>query len=277
MNCDGFSHSPKKLKDDAMDETAIIDLRLPDLALGYALILLTVALARFKNIGQEKEMLWASARMVLQLFATGYILHLVFAIRHPLLVLLILVIMAGFSLQVLAGRVKSKMPGFYRVVSSSIFIGCGAVTFFFVLAVVGPDPWYDPRYLIPLAGMIIGNSMNGAALAAERLGSEMKDRQDEIETALSLGASSRAASRDAVRAAFRAALIPTTNTMAAMGIVSLPGMMTGQILSGTPPVIAVKYQIAIMFAITGSVAVTSFLILMQGYRRYFTAAHQLRE
>ena len=142
--------------------------------------------------------------------------------------------------------------------------------------VVRYSPWYDPRYLIPLAGMIIGNSMNGASLAAERLASEMRERREEIETALSLGASGRQASEPAVRNAFRAALMPTINTMAAMGIVSLPGMMTGQILSGTEPMVAVRYQIAIMCAITGSVAITAFLIVLQGYRHYFNKAQQFQ-
>lgn len=254
----------------------IIELGGADLAVGYSLILLTAALARLRGIGQEREILWASARMVAQLLAVGYVLHLVFAVRHPLPVLLILLVMGGFAIQVLAGRVKNRMPGFYRVVSTSFFVGCGAVTFFFVVLVVGPNPWYDPRYLVPLAGMIIGNSMNGASLAAERLSAEMRERREEIEAALSLGATFRQASRQAVRSAFRAALIPTVNTMAAMGLVSLPGMMTGQILSGTAPVLAVKYQIAIMCAITGSVALTAFLIVLQGSRRYFTPAHQLR-
>ena len=254
----------------------IIDPGLGRLALGYGLILLAMALSRLQGIGQEREMLWASVRMIVQLLAVGYVLHLVFAVDHPLPVLLILLVMGAFSVQVMAGRIKDKMPDFYRVVSSSIFAGCGGVTFLFVLLVVGPHPWYDPRYLIPLTGMIIGNSMNGASLAAERLASEMRERREEIEAALCLGAGARMASRDVVRNAFRAALLPTTNTMAAMGLVSLPGMMTGQILSGTSPVIAVKYQIAIMFAIAGSVGLTAFLILVQGYRRYFTAAHQLR-
>lgn len=253
----------------------IIDLGTADLAAGYSLILLTAALARLRGVGQEREILWSSARMVAQLLAVGYVLHLVFTVRNPLPVLLILLVMGGFAIQVLAGRVKAKMPGFYRVVGTSFLLGCGSVTFFFVLAVVGPHPWYDPRYLVPLAGMIIGNSMNGAALAAERLSAEMRERREEIEAALCLGAASRQASREAVRSAFRAALIPTVNTMAAMGLVSLPGMMTGQILSGTAPVVAVKYQIAIMCAITGSVALTAFLILLQGSRRYFTSAHQL--
>jgi putative ABC transport system permease protein len=125
--------------------------------------------------------------------------------------------------------------------------------------------------------MIIGNSMNGASLAAERLASEIEDRREEIETAICLGATARQASETAVRNAFRAALIPTVNTMAAMGIVSLPGMMTGQILSGTEPIIAVRYQIAIMCAITGAVAITAYLIIILGYKQYFTDAHQLTD
>ncbi len=255
----------------------IIDLSLIDLVLAYGLVLVAIGLARLKGIGQEREMLWASLRMVVQLLAVGYVLHMVFAIRSAAPVLLILLVMGGFAVQAVAGRVKHKMPRFYRVVSLSIMLGCGGATFFFCTLVIGLSPWYDPRYLIPLAGMIIGNSMTGASLAAERLAAEMKERREEIETALCFGAPARLAGREAVRSAFRAALIPSINSMAAMGIVFLPGMMTGQILSGTEPILAVKYQIAIMCVITGSVAVTSFLILLQGYRGYFTLAHQLRD
>jgi len=258
-----------------MGQAELIALDTIDLVWAYGLILLTFALARLQKVGQEKQFLWASVRMVAQLLAIGYTLHLVFAIRSPMPVLLILLVMAGFSVQVMAGRIKGKMPGFYKVVGGAILVGCGLVSFFFCLVVVGFTPWYDPRYLIPLVGMIIGNSMNGASLAAERLHSELAERKDEIETALCLGATARQASQEAMRSAFRAALIPATNTMAAMGIVSLPGMMTGQILSGTEPVVAVKYQIAIMCAITGAVAITTFLIVNRGYRSYFSRAHQL--
>lgn len=259
-----------------METGKLVNLEFMNLALAYGLILIAIGLARLQRIGEERKMLWASVRMVLQLIAVGYLLHLIFAVRSPLPVLLMLLVMGGFSLQVMGSRVKHRMPRFYRVVGTSIFVGCGGVTFIFCSLVVGYAPWYDPRYLIPLAGMIIGNSMNGASLAAERLSAEIRERREEIETAICLGATSRQASVTAVRTAFRAALIPTMNTMAATGIVSLPGMMTGQILSGTEPILAVRYQIAIMCAITGAVAITSFLILFQGYRHYFTAAHQLK-
>ncbi|HBA86478.1 MAG TPA: iron export ABC transporter permease subunit FetB [Geobacter sp.] len=258
-----------------MDNQGLAHMGLLDLALAYGLVLLAIGLARLERIGQETQMLWASLRMVFQLLAVGYLLHFVFAVKSPLPVLAILIVMGAFSLQVMGGRIKRKMPRFYQVMGSSLFIGCGGVTFLFCSLVVHYSPWYDPRYLIPLAGMIIGNSMNGASLAAERLGAEMRERREEIETALCLGASARQASKTALRNAFRAALMPTTNTMAAMGIVSLPGMMTGQILSGTEPMVAVRYQVAIMCAITGAVAITAYLILLQGYRHYFSKAHQL--
>lgn len=260
-----------------MHNQGVINLTLMNISFAYGLILLASALACLLRVGESRQMLWASVRMGLQLLAVGYLLDAVFSINSPLLVVFVLVVMAGFSLQVMGSRVRRKMPGFYRVMGSSIFIGCGSVTFLFCSLVVGYAPWYDPRYLIPLAGMIIGNSMNGASLAAERLASEIAERREEIETTICLGGTARQSSETAVRNAFRAALIPTINTMAAMGIVALPGMMTGQILSGTVPAVAVRYQIAIMCAIAGAVAITAYLILLQGYRNYFTAAHQLRE
>ena len=259
-----------------MPDNSLIHLDLLQLVYAYALILLSISLARFRQIGQERQMLWASLRMVVQLLAVGYLLQLVFTVRSPLMVILILLTMTGFSLQIIGSRIRQRMPGFYRIMGSSIIIGCGSVTFYFCLLVVGYTPWYDPRYLIPLAGMIIGNSMNGASLAAERLAAEMRERRDELETAICLGATARQAAEPILRTAYKAALIPTINTMAATGIVALPGMMTGQILSGTAPMLAVRYQIAIMCAITAAVAITAFLILLQGYRSYFTAADQLR-
>lgn len=258
-----------------MENQGIVNLELLDLVLAFGLVLLSIALARLQRVGQEGQMLWASIRMVGQLLAVGYLLHFIFTVHSPLPVIAILLAMGGFSVQVMGGRIRQKMPHFYQVVGTSIFIGCGGVTFLFCGLIVRNSPWWDPRYLIPLAGMIIGNSMNGASLAAERLATEMRDRRDEIETALCLGASGRQASEIAVRRAYRAAIMPTVNTMAAMGIVSLPGMMTGQILSGTEPVVAVRYQIAIMCAITGAVGVTAYLIVLQGCRHYFNKAHQI--
>ena len=259
-----------------MNQVAIVDPGVANLAFCYGMILLVVGLARLGGAGREKDLLWASVRMIVQLTAVGFLLRLIFAVRSPLATMLILLLMGSFALQVMGGRVQSKVPGFYRIVGISLLFGCGGVTVYFCLLVVGASPWYSPRYLIPLASMILGNSMNGASLAVERYLSEVRERCDEIETALCLGASSATATLPALRQAFRAALIPTTNSMAAAGLVTLPGMMTGQILSGTDPLIAVKYQIAIMCAIVAGVAFTAFLALHQCRKVCFTSFHQLR-
>ena len=256
---------------------AIIDLGLWDLVTVYSLLLMSVGLAHLLKAGQSKDLFWSGLRMFIQLLVVGYVLHLIFALETPLPVLLILIVMVGFAVQTIGARVKTKMPHFYRVVGTAILFGCGGMTFFFCSLVIGLEPWYDPRYLIPLAGMIIGNSMTGASLAVERLAAEFRERREEIETGLCLGGSIQAVSETAVSSAFRAALIPSVNAMAAMGLVFLPGMMTGQILSGTEPLIAVKYQIAIMCVITGSVSLTTFFILKLGYRAYFTPYQSLRE
>ena len=260
-----------------MEHQAIVNPGLGDLSLIFGLVLLVIGLARLRGIGQEWQMLWASVRMVIQLFAVGSLLHLVFAVKSPLATCAILLVMGLCTLQVVGGRIKGKMPRFYRIMSIALLAGCGGATFVLCGLVIGYTPWYDPRYLIPLAGMIIGNSINSASLAAERLAAGIGERREELEAAICLGATARQAAEPVVRQAFRTALTPTINTMAAMGIVSLPGMMTGQILSGTDPGIAVRYQIAIMCAITGATGVTSFLILLFGYRGYFTPAHQLRD
>ncbi len=255
----------------------IIDISLWDLVTVYSLLLMSIGLAHLLKSRQGSDIFWAGFRMFVQLLLVGYILHLVFALKTALPVMLVLIVMVGFAVQTIGARVQVKMPHFYRVVGTSILFGCGSMTFFFCILVIGLEPWYDPRYLIPLAGMVIGNSMTGASLAVERLNAEFRERREEIETALCLGSSVQLAAAPAVSSAFRAALIPSVNSMAAMGLVFLPGLMTGQILSGTEPLIAVKYQIAIMCVITGSVALTTFLILRLGYRSYFTPYQSLRE
>lgn len=260
-----------------MNPSIIIDPGLLDMVFSFGMILMVAGFSRLVGAGREGELLWASLRMVMQLVIVGFLLRLIFAVQSPLPTLLILLVMGAFALQVMAGRIRNRLPGFFRIVGTALLFGCGGVTAYFCLLVVGPSPWYEPRYLVPLASMILGNSMNGASLAMERYLAEVRERRDEIETALCLGASSVTASAPALRQAFRAALIPTTNSMAAAGVVVLPGMMSGQILSGTDPLIAVKYQIAIMCAIVAGVAFSTFLVLFQCRRACFTPFHQLRD
>jgi putative ABC transport system permease protein len=158
-----------------------------------------------------------------------------------------------------------------------ILAGAGLTMLYVDLIVIGLHPWYDPRYLIPLFGMIVSNAMNGAALAAERLASEIEARRAEIEAYLALGASPAYATRTASRLALTASLIPAINGLMIVGLVSLPGMMTGQILAGQSPLLAVRYQILVAFMLTGAVALTSVIVVRWYRTTFFTPAEQLAE
>jgi putative ABC transport system permease protein len=156
-----------------------------------------------------------------------------------------------------------------------MLVGAGLTLAYVDAVVLRLRPWYDPQYLIPLFGMIIGNAMNGAALAAERLNGEMELRRGEVEALLALGASPARASAEAVRRALVAALMPTVNMLMVVGLVSLPGMMTGQIIAGSSPLTAVRYQIVVVFMLAGAVAVTAVVVALWYRRTFFTAAEQL--
>jgi len=254
----------------------MIELSAIDLALVIGLLPLVAALSLWRGV-PLRTLLWPGARMIVQLCLLGFVLEALFSASSGLYVAMLFLLMAGFAVQTVVARLEYRFPGIYPVVAMALLVGCGGATFYFCFLVLDIDPWYSPRYLIPLAGMVFGNSITGASLAMERLASDLRQRREEIEAALCLGASPRQASRDVLRKAFYAAMIPTINAMAAMGLVFIPGMMTGQILSGISPYVAVAYQIAIMCVIVFAVAVVSLLIIEFGYRACFTPAWQLRK
>jgi putative ABC transport system permease protein len=156
-------------------------------------------------------------------------------------------------------------------------IGTLACLAYFLLVVVRISPWYEPRYFIPIAGMLVGNSMTGISLGVKSLLEGMTVQRALVEEALILGATPQDALKSIVNSTFDAAILPTVHSMVGMGIVFLPGMMTGQILSGTSPTTAIAYQIAIMLGILGAVALTVFIMLNWGCRTFFNREHQLRQ
>ncbi|MEW6661930.1 MAG: ABC transporter permease [Bacillota bacterium] len=241
----------------------------------FFVIVLLLILRRFE-IGKEKEVLLSTIRMTIQLVLVGYLLEYLFGHQNLLITLLLLVIMLGFAINNVFSRIKKRLKlEFKRVISFSLIIGTCLSLFFFLLVVVGIRPWYEVRYFIPIAGMIIGNSMTGITLGAERLLDGMHSRKDVIEGALMMGAKPYTAAKQVVIDAFTAAILPTINSMVGMGIVFLPGMMTGQILSGISPITAIEYQIAIMLGIVGSVTFSVFLLVFLGYRLFFNERCQL--
>jgi putative ABC transport system permease protein len=157
-----------------------------------------------------------------------------------------------------------------------MMMASGLATVFALLIVLRPAPWYDPRYAIPLLGMILGNCMTGVGLGLDTLTTSLANRRAGVEAQLMLGASRRAATAPVTRDALRSALMPVINSMAATGVVSLPGMMTGQILGGVPPVEAVKYQILVMFLIAGGTGLGAVTAVLAGVYRLTDARHRLR-
>jgi UDP-glucose/iron transport system permease protein len=221
--------------------------------LGFAaLLLFLLAATSFRiGLGLEKRMLISGVRMTVQLLLIGMVLKALFTSFSFLLVLsmaTVMLLVAGYEVW---ARQKRKLSGArgYLISTGSMLISSFTVTVLALTSMVGVDPWYTPQYAIPLLGMLLGNTMNGVALASDRLTTEMYTHRAMVEQRLLLGQSWQEASGDIRRDCMRTGMIPIINSMAAAGVVSLPGMMTGQILGGSSPLDAVKYQILIMFLI----------------------------
>lgn len=248
-----------------------------NLAFAVPLVLVAVALSWWQRLGLARGVLVGAVRATVQLLLIGQVLVWLFTSDRWYLVLAVLLVMVLTATFTATGRLDHK--GFKSalrcICGASILLGSGFTMVYVSLVVINVTPWYDPRYLIPIFGMIVGNAMNGSALAAERLYSEFATRRGEIEACLALGASPAQASAGVVRQAIRAAMIPAVNALAVVGIVSLPGMMTGQILAGANPTQAVNYQLLVMFMLTAATAITAVLTTLWYRNRFFNKAEQL--
>lgn len=255
---------------------SIINLSIFQMATAYIFVIIVLVVVKVRGISREKEILISTIRMTLQLILTGYVLVYVFENTSPIFTIMIIVIMEIFAIHNIYKRTKVTLSSkIKKIIALSMIFGTLSSLLYFLLVVINISPWYDPRYFIPIAGMLIGNSMTGISLGVTRLVDGMYTQKHLVETSLMLGATPKMASKRIVDNAFDSAILPTINSMVGMGIVFLPGMMTGQILSGTSPVTAIGYQIAIMLGILGSVALTVVLFVHLGYRTFFNEENQL--
>jgi putative ABC transport system permease protein len=245
------------------------------LAVGLSLGLLLV-LGQALRLRIGRIALVASARGTVQLVLVGYFLGAILSVRRFELVVATFLVMLAVAARAGVGRLGRPLPGLTWVASLSLGTGTALGVVFMTAVVVRPAPWYDPQYVIPFSGMLLGNAMNGTSLAGERFQEDLKRRKAEIEARLSLGQSGPESVHPLLTAALRASMIPTLNSFAVAGVVQLPGMMTGQILAGVAPLIAVEYQILIFFLLMTSTAVSTLLFLLLLRSRYLTPAHQLR-
>lgn len=251
--------------------TGVIVIGWWQLALATVFVLLVAGLSLRLSLGLEKDLLIATARTYVQLIALGYILLWVFRIDTWWLVLAIIALMTFFAAATIVRRSPDAPQGILGSSFFSMFVTGFLVTFTVTAVIIRVDPWYRSQYVIPLAGMVLGNSMNGVALSLERTFADLEARKDSVLALTALGATPWEASHECVRAALRAGMIPTINSMAAAGIVFIPGMMAGQILAGADPVTATGYQIVVMLMVAAATALGSVLAVVLAYRRRFTA------
>ncbi len=253
-----------------------VNLNIWQLVAAYVFVIILILIVRMRGIAREKQILLSTVRITVQLVLVGYLLVYLFDNINPFFTIGVVIIMEVFAVYNIFKRAKYRLSKrLKRAVAISMTIGTLNCLFYFLLVVLRVNPWYNPRYFIPIAGMIIGNSMTGVSVGVNQLVDGMQTKKHLVESALMLGASPKIAAKDIVNSAFDSAILPTINSMLGMGIVFLPGMMTGQILSGTSPLTAIEYQIAIMLSILGSVALTVVIFVQLGYKSFFNSEDQL--
>ncbi|MCW8901839.1 MAG: iron export ABC transporter permease subunit FetB [Gammaproteobacteria bacterium] len=256
----------------------VISLSPFDLSLAALLVLALAFISFILKLGLSNRIIIAAIRTVVQLLLIGLVLKALFAQVSLVLVTALSIFMLLIAGREVMARQQRRFGGVwgYGLGTLSMFVSSFALTIYALIAIVGTDPWYTPQYAIPLLGMMLGNTMTGVSLALDKLTTTAWQQRAVIEARLILGQDWRTAIGDITRDSVRIGMIPMINAMAAAGIVSLPGMMTGQILSGTDPVEAVKYQILIMFLITAGTGFSAMLATWIGARRLFDDRQRLR-
>jgi putative ABC transport system permease protein len=254
-----------------------LDIELPQMALLYVLCLLPGLLLWLLGLRMGRDIAISILRMSIQLALVGIYLKMLFDLNHPYLNglwILMMLLVADISILRRAGlKARYFALATFIAIAFSILLS----TAFLVVLVIQPAHFYDARYIVPLAGMILGNCLQGNVIALERFYSALRKNQNEYTTFLMLGATRWEAVRPYFRDAIKAAINPTIAGMATMGLVSLPGMMTGQILGGSEPWLAVKYQIAIMISIFTSTTLASIINLKLSLNIAFSAFDVLKD
>ncbi|HUF56624.1 MAG TPA: iron export ABC transporter permease subunit FetB [Thermohalobaculum sp.] len=256
---------------------AYVPLSAFDVALAAVFLVLNGALSIRFQLGLERRLAISAARMVVQLLLIGLLLKTVFAISSPWLTALVAAAMVGFAGYEVRARQSRRLAGPWGFgIGTGAMMTAGVMVTVFALTQIDPDPWWSPRFALPLFGMILGNTMTGVSLGLDNLSTAFWRERAAIEAQLLMGRTRWEATRPFARAALRAGFMPIINAMAATGVVSLPGMMTGQILSGVDPQEAVKYQLLIMFLIAGATGLGVLGAVLLQVARLTDERHRLR-
>lgn len=224
-----------------------------DLGIAASLVLLDAAISMVLGLRIHRQILWSAIRMVVQLVLVGFVLRIAFTLNSPFFILCLVILMITAAAREIAVRPVHKLQGFanYRISAVVVSFSTTAVVLLALLTAIRPTPWYDPHYAIPLVGIVLGSVLNSASLGLDTFFSGVVNGRAAIEAQLALGTKFHRALMPYISDSIRKGLIPIINQMSAAGIITLPGIMTGQILAGVDPIEAVKYQILLMFLLTG--------------------------
>ena len=249
----------------------------------FAAMLMVAAAAGISGlmrIGIGRALMWSACRALLQLCAMGLIMGFVIRSNNPWLVLALLVLMLTAGVQITLSRAKNAPKTLHRGLIGPVLLALSITLLLMVSLVteliVRPQPWYAPQLVVPLAGMLLGNTVSALAVGLSRFFESMKDRRDDIDMLLALGATPWEASRPSVVSSIRLGLMPTTASLASAGIVTIPGMMAGQVIAGGDPLNAAKYQFVILASIAALTLLADSLIMLLTYRSCFDKADRLR-
>ena len=250
-----------------------IDVSLGEVAASLALVALAIAVSIWRRTELEGDIAVAVVRSAIQLVAIGYVIQAIFDEDSLLLVAGLIAVMVLFGAFTARRRARRVPHAFWPLL---VALGAaGAVTLGLVVALGVFEA--EPRYLVPVGGMVVGNSMTAAAVALNRLGDEISDRSREIEATLALGATATQAAAPSLRRSLRSGTIALVDSTKTTGLIFFPGTMVGMLLAGADPVDAVRLQLVLLWVLLGSVALSALIATTLAYRNFFTAAHQLRE
>lgn len=242
------------------------------LIIASILILIPIFISYKEHLGLEKEIIVSISRAIVQLLVVGYILDLIFELKNPICtIILVLIMMINAAI-----NTRKRGQGIKNVVSISfVSMAVGTIITMTILVLSGAIK-FVPNEIIPVAGMVISNSMVAIGLSYRNLNNNFKNKREEVEVKLSLGADIKEASKEILRDSIKIAIIPTIDSAKTLGIVSLPGMMTGLILGGTSPLIAIKFQIMVTFMILSSSSISTMLATYICYKDFFNERKQLK-
>jgi putative ABC transport system permease protein len=256
----------------------IIQLGPLQLGIAASLVILLAILTWYQRLALSRRLLIAALRTVIQLFLLGLVLEYLFTTLHPALIALVALMMLSVAGREVMARQHRPFKGWwgYGLGATSMFVSSFTIMLFALHFIISPTPWYQPQYAIPLLGMMLGNTMSGVALTLDHLTQNAWRSRAVIEARLMLGEDWCNAMTDLRRESVRTGLIPNLNAMAAAGIISIPGMMTGQVLAGNSPMTAASYQMLIMFMITAGTGFAAVLASWLAARGLFDERQRLR-